>query len=303
MGNIRSGDILTVKIIENNNGLIKASLLGKTMLLKGPDNLQVDSVHRVKALWNTEILQLNLLDSKSRVSELFDMSASLKGASDHFASMLFAAAKRAGLHLKDENVNILKRLIRKKTNLDVEKSRIASEAVKKGLSPDELLMIFEGTDSESENRQNKEKTLLFNHLKSNDELWFVVPYNFSGGFSETESSDQDLSLNGSIRIRKEMKTGKISLAVIETRIENKRIYFMIKDFNNKHAAMKIFSDGILDKSTKKAIREELPKILGNLPIKFDDNIIEDCFEDRADGSGFDGFSYSDFSAEGVEEIV
>ena len=49
---VRSGDILSVKILENKNGLIKATVGGKIISLKGGKDLTPGILIRVRARWN-----------------------------------------------------------------------------------------------------------------------------------------------------------------------------------------------------------------------------------------------------------
>lgn|GEM_PF-5197203 len=285
---LRSGDIITVKIIENNNGLIKASIMGRSILLKGPANLQIGQIYRVKTQWTGKTLLLNLIHNKNNASDIFGAP----GQTDLGFSMLYSAAKRAALHLKNENVELLKRLLRKKGPLNEEKARLAAEAVKKGLAPEELISIIEHRSGED--RGSQEKTLLFNHLKDGNELWFIIPYSF--GIDGTQ-------LSGSLRIKKNTDSGKLTTAVIETEIDSSRLFFMISDFNSEKRRLKVFSEQPLDNSVKNKIKSGLPEILGNLSMKFDDNIIENCFRNQSLEMDFDGFSCEETSADGIEEVV
>ena len=61
---IRSGDIITVKILDNKKGLIKASIKGKILLLKGDPSLKTGDRIRVHAQWSGKTLYLNKLSDK-----------------------------------------------------------------------------------------------------------------------------------------------------------------------------------------------------------------------------------------------
>ena len=285
-----SGRILSVKIIENNKGLIKASIAGRLIQLKGSVNLKPGNLYRVRTEWIGKTLNLRIIDKSGEILEMFKT-----GNSENPESLiLFEAAKRAGMHLKDENIRLLKRLLRKKTGLTDEKARLVAEAVKKGISPEEMIGIIDGSSVDS--RERREKTLLFNHLSSDNELWFIIPYNMT-----VEGGEE---LCGSLRLRKSLDNGKINLVVIETRLDDTgRLFFLINWNSGKNTTVRMFSDCRLPNQMKKEVKERLPEILSNLSLKFDDNIIENCFQDESCEGLFDGFSFSGTIAGGVEEMA
>ena len=288
LGKIQSGNILTVKIIENKNGLIKAAVKGRILFIKGDSGLKIGNVYRVRAQWSGKTLQLQMLENNENPFKSFGMQT--EGPNP---DLIFAAARRAGLHLKDSNINLLKRLIRRRDTLTDEKARFASEAVKKGLSPEEMVAVIASGDGEQKSRD--EKTKLFNHLTDDNELWFIVPYNFT--------PDGETGLSGSLRIKKDLISRKIMLVVLETLIDGQRLFFMIDWAAQKNRSVRLFTEGDLSPDKKIKITERLPEILSNLSLNFDDNIIESCFQNNSDGGLFDGFSFSDLPSDGIEEIV
>lgn len=285
---IRSGDILSLKIIENKNGIIKAAIKGGLLTLKGSKLLTPDTILRVRAEWNGKTLLLSRIDKESSIKQLFN-TYSIKD--DFYSISLFEAVKRSGAHLRDENIRLFKRLLRNKKELNKEEARTAAEVVKKGLSADGMIDIT-GAYSKN-NEENRDKTLLFNHLHENDELWFIVPYSFS---AETK-------LDGNIRIRKNIKSKDILSVVIDVRASDGRYFFLIENYSSKNRKLKVFAEGHITSGQKKQIKKLLPEILGNLSIKYDDNIKENCFGINGESTVFDGFSEVRPSLSGVEEVI
>ena len=201
LNRIQSGDILSVKIIKNSNGLIKASVNGKIFNLRGGADLKSGQILKVRAAWSAETLMLERIDSESSIKSLLTQTG-LK--TDAAALLLFETAKRAGLPLKGSYLNELKRFLRKNRKFNSEEARTAVESIKKGLSAENIIHAI--TSRDFSDREDREKTILFNSLKKDDELWFVVPYNFKLQHDET-------GVCGSLRIKKNLSTGKIETGI------------------------------------------------------------------------------------------
>ena len=211
---------------------------------------------------------------------------------DSTSAVLFEAARRAGLSLTEDNLKILKRLLRNKTKLKSEEARIAVEAIKKGINPEEIIGLTEG-DNKSDQKKQK-KNILFNQLKDGNELWFIVPYSFN---------IENKVLEGSIRIKKNTDTSKINTVVIESCYKQGKLFFLIDNYSSSRRTIKILYGENLPEKVKTEIKSTLPEILGNLSMKIDDNIIENCFKKAEKESVFDGFSLSVGNAAGIEALV
>ena len=193
---------------------------------------------------------------------------------------------------------MLKRFLRSKERPTVEDGRAAAECIKKGLEPEALEAVF-ARYGEPRRDNDDPPELLFNHMKNEDELWFIMPYNFDGG---------DGNMQGSLRFCRNLRSGEITTEVIEAGIRNRRVFFLIENPQSDSRRIRVFTEGAADRSLKKQIKIALPEILGNTDCKFDDNIIENCFKvEQQDGNRsrkkFDGFSYETEVSAGVEEIV
>ncbi len=291
LAEIRSGDILLIKIIENKKGLIKASLSGKLIQLKGSAELKPGQNLKVRAMWSGKgnILYLNKADAQAAFSKKI---TDLGIKPDLISTSLFEAARRAGLPLKDDNIRLIKRLLRLKSKLSREEARVAVECLKKGLSAEEITGII--NNQFNHDRRKEEKTLLFNSLMCQNELWFIIPYSFSS---------EELVLEGSIRIKKNTKTRVIETVVLETSFKNGRLYFIIENYGKDNRRLKLAADRMLNNNEKHEIKRLLPEILGNLSLKFDDNIIDDCFKNSHENILFDGFSTYKRSANSIEAFV
>ncbi len=288
---IRTGDILTVKILENKNGLIKAVIKGKTISLKGGKDLTPGSVIRVKTEWSGKTLFLNRLETGKSLEKML-LTAGIRPENASYA--LFEAARRSGLHLKEENVEILKKLLKSRGSLDRKNARIAAECIKKGIEPENIIGVF--GNYHDQDQRSGQKNLLFNHLKDGNELWFIVPYSFKAEGAE---------LTGSLRIKKNTDTGKILSFVLETEYKDKPLYFLIGNYQAADRTVRILFEGDLTTKEKSTIIRSLSEITCNLNLKFDDNIIENCMDSDNDSIWiFDGFSYSEHNAfSGVDEVV
>lgn len=285
---IRSGDIFSIKIIDNKNGLITTRIKGNLITFKGSASLKLNTILKVRAAWRGNTLVLDRIEENRGLKKWI----STYGIKENPAAVsLFEAVNRSGGHLQDDTLRLLKRLLRKKKEITKEESRTAAELVKKGLSPEEMLSITSVFDGHEE--KNKDKALLFNHIADGDELWFIVPYSFS---------TDELKLDGSIRIKKSIKSKEIQSAVIDVSVSGNRYFFLISNFSGKNRRLMVFTDGKIGANQKKQIKKLLPEILGNLFIKIDDNIIEDCFSDCSPYD-FDGFSAIKSTLSGVEEVV
>ncbi len=294
--NIQSGEILSVKITKNKQGSVKAILNGKNLSITGRIlDLKNGDLVKVKTEWVGKKLYLHRLDSSNAIKNILSESG-IKPEPNSI--LLFEAIKRAELPLKSDLVKELKRILRKSSKLSPEQARTAAEAIKKGLSPDEYIASFE--HKEPQDRQNKEETLLFNSLSGDDYLWFIVPYNFS-------IAEQNGSVSGSLRIKKNIASKKIETVVIEasagTASNKGRYFFLIDKYQSNEKVLRIFTEGNLSKSEMREIKKRLPEILGNLPVKIDDNINENCFDEKSAGFLFDGYSYDESVSSGFEEVV
>lgn len=285
---IQSGDILTLKIIENSKGLTKVLLKGKTIYINSMKDLIPGKTIKVRAQWSGKTLYLHRLELLK-----IDNPFTEAGLKNNPASMLLLeAARRAGLSIRENNIKILKKLLRTDRKLNKETARFAAEAVKKGLSPDNLIALITANYDFSDGK-DEEKTKLFNQLSSDNELWFIVPYKLR---------IEEYELKGSLRIKKNLLTKQIETVVIESIIEEEKIYFLIRNYNKVNTELKILTEGKLKPKIRKKIKENLNEIQGNLSLKIDDNIIEECFVTEK-GLNFDGFSliYNNYS--GFEAIV
>ena len=285
---IRSGDIISLKILENKNGLIKASVKGKIISFKALEGMMPGDLVKVKAQWSGKVLYLQRIENKQLQNFIRENGLS----SDPATITILETARRAGLPLKTDNLRLLKKFIRKSGKGNRESIRLAVEAVKKGLSPVNLLNILQFSgDSDNENEQNK--AVLFNQLNSGNELWFVFPYKF-----KIESS----ILEGSIRIRKNLLIKKIDSVVIETSMDIGKIYFLIKNYGTENSEMQILTEKKLRPFMRRKIKTGMNEIQCNLSLKIDDNIIEECFGDE-NGLNFDGFTLDYTDRKGFEAVV
>lgn len=289
LDSVRSGEILSVKITENNKGLIKAVIKGKVIILKGSADLRVGKTIKVRAQWSGKTLLLNRVDDKNGIKNIISESG-IKN--NNLSMLLFEAARRSGLSLKDENLSLLKKLLKQKKELNREEARTAVESIKKGLSAEEMTAV--AGSANSEDRKEREKNLLFNHLKDGEELWFIIPYNFTA---------DERSLEGTMRIRKNVVMHEIITVVLEVKLEEGRLFFLIDDYNTKKQKIRFITDGKITAKTKKIIIKRLPQFLGNMRQKIDDNVIKGCLNEQTESLVFDGYSLTESTLKGIEEVV
>jgi hypothetical protein len=285
LGKVQSGDILTVRIIENRNGRIKASIHGKIITVKSSMNLIDGQVLKVKAGWKGRTLILNLVDADSNLKSIIN---ELNIQANSAALNLFRAAGTAGLVLKDDIIKLIKRFLRGRKKLSSEEAGAAVELFKKGLYPENLIQLFCG-DGEPDER-DEQKKLLFNHLQDGEEQWFIIPFNFSSG---------SRAIKGSIRLQKRKINKKTEKVVIVVHNDDNKYYFVIDKYTSEKRRMHIFYSGELSADARLGIKTVLTEILGNMGLEIDDNIREKCFQN----TDFDGFSLSREVNFGIEEVV
>lgn len=287
---IQSGEILSVKILENKGSLAKVSLKGMIVMLRTEDVLAPGATIKVRAQWSGKTLYLNKPENNS--ADIFFKAAGIEN--NLSAHLLIDTAARAGLSIKENTIKLIKKLLRRRgcKDLDKETARLAVEAIKKGLSPENILGAA-GLSGRDDDTADHEKTILFNQLKSGDELWYIVPYKFSV---------ENTEIKGSLRIKKNLTTDKIDTTVIEAGLRENRLFFLIKNYGKKNMELKIFSEKKLNSTIKRKIKKNLAEIQGNLKLKIDDNITEECFSTDKDYF-FDGFSMFSSESSGFETIV
>jgi hypothetical protein len=291
LGKIRSGDIFSIKIIESQDGFLKASIKGKILTIKSTRYFEDGKTLRVKAEWSGKTLLLKTVTGKEMLKN-FIAGAGIKP--DEAAVTLFQAARSGSLVLKDENIRLLERFLKYRKDLSNEEARTAVEFIKKGIYPEGISDLFNG-EGFQEDRRKEDSALLFNHLQDSRDLWFVIPYNFKKMSSEGGAD----GLTGSIRYQKNLDNGKIEKVILDIITFSNRYFFMIESFSLQKRKLHIFTEKEISSRQKKAILNELPEILSNLPAEIDDNIRENYTADTE----FDGFSFNDEPAGGIEEFV
>ena len=154
---VQSGEVFSVKIISNNNGLIRLALKGRLLNVKGDGSLEPGKTVRVRAEWAGKTLVLRQLDSKSRFTNII-RGHGLKPDAGTVA--MFRAAADAGLPLTRDNVRLMKRFLRSADEPDREEARTAAELIKKGLDPSRIIQVLESYDREDDQKQH-ESAILF----------------------------------------------------------------------------------------------------------------------------------------------
>lgn len=285
LGKVQSGDIFSVKIIKNSNGLIKALVRGKLIDVKSSRNLIPGQVLKVKADWKGNTLILKQIDSAVKIKTALE---GMNVKPDQASIAMFRAAGKAGLVLKDDIIKIIKRFLRGRKKLSSEEAGAAAELLKKGLYPENMIQFITGGGEPDE--RHEQKKLLFNHLQDRDDLWFIIPFNFM---------HDGRSLDGSIRIQKRKITKKTEKAVIAVSDGDNKYYFLIECFTSAKRKIHVLTEGSPDEALKRGIKILLPEILGNMSVEIDDNIREKCFQSEA----FDGFALNGDRSFGIEEFV
>ena len=283
---IQSGDIFSIKIIENSNGRIKTSILGKIISVKSSTNLIAGQTVKVKAFWNGGTLVLNPVDPDNSVKTIL---SDLNMQQNPAVLKFFRSAVSSGLVLKDDIIKMIKRFLRNRRKLGSEEAAAAVELFKKGIFPENIINLICGGENMSPD-EREDKKFLFNHLQDENDLWFIIPFRFKL---------DDNALSGSIRIKRHRANKKILKAVIAVNVEGNKLYFVIDRFDSELRKLYILSEGGLSRLAKSRIKNELHEILGNMSVEIDDNISENCFQDE----NFDGFSIGGDVSYGIEEIV
>ena len=283
---IQSGDIFSIKIIENSNGRIKTSILGKIISVKSSTNLIAGQTVKVKAFWNGGTLVLNPVDPDNSVKTIL---SDLNMQQNPAVLKFFRSAVSSGLVLKDDIIKMIKRFLRNRRKLGSEEAAAAVELFKKGIFPENIINLICGGENMSPD-EREDKKFLFNHLQDENDLWFIIPFKFKL---------DDRHLDGSIRIKKRKINKKIEKAVIAVNTGSNKLYFVIDRFDSELRKLYILSEGGLSRLAKSRIKNELHEILGNMSVEIDDNISENCFQDE----NFDGFSIGGDVSYGIEEIV
>ncbi|MBI9105486.1 MAG: hypothetical protein JEZ04_02010 [Spirochaetales bacterium] len=285
LGKVQSGDILSIKIIENSKGRIKASIQGRIVLVKSSSNLIAGQTLRVKAVWKGEALILKQTGAANPFKTIVN---ELNLPQDAVVLNFFRTAARAGLVLKGDILKIIQRFLRNRKKLGAEEAGAAVELLKKGLYPEDMINFISG-DGQSDSEDEKKK-LLFNHLQDSNDIWIIVPFKFKYDSRQLE---------GSIRLKKRRPHNKTEKAVIAVQVEGNRLFFVIDRFDSETRKLYILSEGSLSRKEISRIKNGLTEILGNMRVEIDDNISENCFQDGS----FDGFSLSGETNFCIEEIV
>lgn len=181
------------------------------------------SILNVRALWLGKKLHFSILKkTKDSLNQAFLDTNTHKLIDKVFLSEIL----HSKTNLNEIQIKLLKELIKKRSDISKEELRTAIEAIKKGLNPEDFFNIFGASFKKDNNESNREKYLLFNHLKNDNVLWYYMPI-------DLKISDEDF-LSGSLRIKKDVSIKAITNVVIEVKIDiERRVFFLINDYNKK----------------------------------------------------------------------